>query len=230
MDDLIIKDRVFVIRLFITRNILSQYNSAFKEVHESISGGFRLYNQFCVFVYSQLQAIFSTTHLGNVADWDSYLSLNMDDETLPYKTVDEFLLDRDLSNLINDSKIPTPRRFIAQVISFYRCFLKILLTSELATSSFSRGLSSFDEAVVLGGSEVHYVDSIQLLCGYFVLQKWIPPHIKPVVVSEYCSLITKFRSDKICNNKEWVSFFSCHYELQSRIELFRLFRICCETL
>ena len=230
MDDLIIKDRVFVIRLFITRNILSQYNSAFKEVHESISGGFRLYNQFCVFVYSQLQAIFSTTHLGNVADWGSYLSLNMDDETLPYKTVDEFLLDRDLSNLINDSKIPTPRRFIAQVISFYRCFLKILLTSELATSSFSRGLSSFDEAVVLGGSEVHYVDSMQLLCGYFVQQKWIAPHIKPVVVSEYCSLITKFRSDKICNNKEWVSFFSCHYELQSRIELFRLFRICCETL
>ena len=84
MDDLIIKDRVFVIRLLITRNILSQYNSAFKEVHESISGGFRLYNQFCVFAYSQLQAIFSTTHLGNVADWDSYLSLNMDDETLPF--------------------------------------------------------------------------------------------------------------------------------------------------
>ena len=154
----------------------------------------------------------------------------MDDETLPYKTVDEFLLDRDLTNLINYSKIPTPRRFIAQVISFYRCFLKILLTSEMATSSFSRGLSSFDEAVVLGGSEVHYVDSIQVLCGYFVQQKWIAPHTKPVVVSEYCSLITKFRFDKICNNKEWVSFFSCHYELQSRIELFRLFRICCETL
>ena len=136
MDDLIIKDRVFVIRLFITRNILSQYNSIFKEVHGTISGGFRLYNQFCFFVYSQLQAIFSTTHLENVADWDNYLSFNMDDETLPYKTVDEFLLDRDLSNLSNDSKIPTPRRFIAQVISFYRCFSKILLASEMATLHF----------------------------------------------------------------------------------------------
>ena len=83
---------------------------------------------------------------------------------------------------------------------------------------------------VLSGSEVHYTDSIQLLCGYFVQQNWIAPHTKPVVVSEYCSLITKFRSDKICNNKDWVSFFSCHYEFQSRIELFRLFRICCETL
>ena len=116
----------------------------------------------------------------------------MDDETLPYETVDEFLLDQDLSNLINDSKAPTPRRFIAQVISFYGSFLKILLTSELTTSSFSRGLSSFDEAVVLGGSEVHYLNSIQLLCGYFVQQKWIAPNTKPVVVSEYCSLITKF--------------------------------------
>ena len=27
-----------------------------------------------------------------------------------------------------------------------------------------------------------------------------------------------------------MSFFSCQYELQSRIELFRLFRFCCETL
>ena len=230
MDDLIIKDRGFVIRLFITRNILSHYNSIFKEVHGTISGGTRLYRQFSVFVYSQLQANFSTTHLEKVADWDIYFSLNMDDETLPYKTVDEFLLDRDLSNLVNDNKIPTPKRFIAQVNSFYRASLKLLLTSELATSSFSRGLSSFDEAEVLSGCEVHYTDCIQLLCGYFIQQKWIAPHTKPVVVSEYCSLITKFRSDKICSNKEWVSFFSCHYELQSRIELFRLFRICCETL
>ena len=84
--------------------------------------------------------------------------------------------------------------------------------------------------MVLGGSEVHYVDSIQLLCGYFVQQNWIASHTKPVVVSEYCSLNTKYRSDKICNNNEWVSFISCHYELQSRIELFRLFRICCETV
>ena len=91
----------------------------------------------------------------------------MDDENLPYKAVDEFLLDRDLSDLINERKVPTPRRFIAQVISFYRCFLKILLTSELATSSFSRVLSSIDEAVVVGSSVVHYTDSIQLLCGYF---------------------------------------------------------------
>ena len=155
----------------------------------------------------------------------------MDDEKLVFKTVDEFLQDKDFSDLMQKSKIPTPRRFVSQVVSFYKCFLKKLLTSELATSSFTRGLSSFDEVVVKVGNSAHYTDSIQLLCGFFVQQKWIAPSVKPVIVSEYCSLVTNFRLDKVDNgSKEWVSFFSRYYELQSRAELFRLFRICCETL
>ena len=150
---------------------------------------------------------------------------------LVFKTVDEFLQDKDFSDLMQKSKIPTPRRFVSQVVSFYKCFLKKLLTSELATSSFARGLSSFDEVVVEVGNSAHYTDSIQLLCGYFVQQKWISPSVKPVIVSEYCSLVTKFRLDNVDNgSKEWMSFFSRYYELQSRAELFRLFRICCETL
>ena len=92
-------------------------------------------------------------------------------------------------------------------------------------------MSSFDEVVVKVGNSAHYTDSIQMLCGYFVQQKWIAPSVKPVIVSEYCSLVTKFRLDKVDNgSKEWVSFFSRYYELQSRAELFRFFRICCETL
>ena len=155
----------------------------------------------------------------------------MDDEKLVFKTVDEFLQDKDFSDLMQKSKIPTSRRFVSQVVSFYKCFLKKLLTSELATSSFARGLSSFDEVVVKVGNSAHYTDSIQLPCGYFVQQKWIAPSVKPVIVSEYCSLVTKFRLDKVDNgSEEWVSFFSRYYELQSRAELFRLFRICCETL
>ena len=205
-------------------------NSIFKEVRATVSGGFRLYNQFCVFIYAQLQVIFPASFLGNIADWDSYMTLDLSDDNLPYKTVDEFLLDRDFSDLIDRSKISTPRRFVSQAISFYRCFIRSLLTSELATSPLARGLSSFDEAVIRDGAEAHYSDSIQLLCGCFVQQKWIAPHLKPVIVSEYCSLVTKFRSDKFFSNKEWISSFSCYYELQCRVELFRLFRICCETL
>ena len=205
-------------------------NSIFKEVRATVSGGFRLYNQFCVFIYAQLQMIFPASFLGNVADWDSYLTLDLTDDNLPYKSVDEFLQNRDFSDLVDRSKISTPRRFVSQAISFYRCFIKSLLTSELASSSLARGLSSFDEAVIRDGIEAHYSDSIQLLCGYFIRQKWIAPHLKPVIVSEYCSLVTKFRLDKVTPVKELISFFSCYYELQCRVELFRLFRICCETL
>ena len=132
----------------------------------TVSGGFRLYNQFCVFIYAQLQVIFPARFLGNVADWDSYMTLDLSDDNLPYKTVDEFLLDRDFSDLIDRSKISTPRRFVSQTISFYRCFIRSPLTNELATSPLARGLSSFDEAVIRDGAEAHYSDSIQLLCGY----------------------------------------------------------------
>ena len=115
-------------------------------------------------------------------------------------------------------------------IAFYRQFVKLWLASELASSTFARGLSSFDEVVVKEGSEANHTDSIQLLLSYFVDQKWIALHVEPVIVSEYCSLVTKFRVDKVTSTKEWVSFFTCNYELQNRLELFRLFKICGETL
>ena len=145
------------------------------------------------------------------------MQLNMSEVTLPIKTVDEFLQDKDLSDLLYRSKIPTPRKFAEQAISFYRYFVKQLLSCEMATSSFARGLSSFDEAVIRDGEEAQYEDSIQTLAGYFVQQRWISPHVKPVIVSEYCSLVTKFRADKVSSSKEWVSFISCYYELQMQI-------------
>ena len=99
------------------------------------------------------------------------MQLNMSECTLPVKTVDEFLQDKDLSNLLCKSKIPTPRKFAEQAISFYRYFIKQLFSCEMATSSFARGLSSFDEAVIRDGEEAQYEDSIQVLAGYFVQQR-----------------------------------------------------------
>ena len=174
--------------------------------------------------------MFPTSFLGSISNWDNYMQLNMSGVTLPIKTVDELLQDKDLSDLLCRSMIPIPRRFAEQDISFYRYFIKQLLSCEMATSSFARGLSSFDEAVIRDGEETQYEVSIQTLVGYFVQQRWIPSHVKPIVVSEYCSLVTKIRADKISSSKEWVSFISCYYELQGRVELFRLFKVCCETL
>ena len=104
------------------------------------------------------------------------------------------------------------------------------MTNDIATSAFVRWLSAFDEPVVRVGREADYTEAIQLLSGYFVQQKWIAPSVKPVIVSEYCSLVTKLRSDKFLAAKDWVETFSCHYELQSRAELFDLFKVCCEAL
>ena len=177
-----------------------------------------------------MQTIFPTSFLGSISNWDNYMQLNMSEVTLPIKTVDEFLQDKDLSDLLYRSKIPTPRKFAEQAISFHRYFVKQLLSCEMVTSSFARGLLSFDEAVIRDGEEAQYEDSIQTLAGYFVQQRWISPHVKPVIVNEYCSLVSKFRADKVSSSKEWVSFISCYYELQCRLELFRLFKVCCESL
>ena len=234
MDDLIIKDRVFVGRLFITRNILSQlvffsncllansfpyatlvscywcsirvswvisrldsfrfcFRQFYLQVRATVSGGFRLYNQFCVFIYAQLQVIFPACFLGNVDDWDSYLTLDLTVDNLPYKSVEEFLQDRDFSDLVDRSKISTPRRFVGQAISFYRCFIKSLFTSELGSSSLARGLSLFDEAVIRDDIGAHYSDSIQLLCGYFIQQNLGCSQSKNSPFGTFCHLPTSIR-------------------------------------
>ena len=154
----------------------------------------------------------------------------MHDPTLPFKSADDVLLHHDLSDLLKTSRISTPRRLVGQVISFYKYFIKLLLTNDLATSAFVRGLSAFDEPVVRVGREAEYTEAIQLLAGCFVQHKWIAPSVKPVVVSEYCSLITKLRSERLPTSKGWVKTFFCQYELQCRIELFNLFKTYCEVL
>ena len=128
--------------------LLVSDNSTIREVHTTVAWGFRLFNQFCVFIYTQLLAILPASS-GDISDWDKYLHLDLDDETLPYQTVDEFLHDPDFSDLITRSKISTPRRFVSQAVAFYRLFGK-LLSSNLAPSTFARGLSCFDQAVLRG--------------------------------------------------------------------------------
>ena len=153
----------------------------------------------------------------------------MDDFTLPFKTVLDMLQDHDLSNLLSKTKISTPRQFVGQFFAFYKHFINLLLT-KVATSAFVRGLSAFYEPVVRSGREADYTDAIQNLAGYFVQQKWMAPHTKPVLVSEYCSLITELRSENFPTVKDRLGTFSCHHELQCRIELFHFFKTCCQAL
>ena len=105
-----------------------------------------------------------------------------------------------------------------------------MFSCEVTTSSFARGLSSFDEAGIRDGEEAQYEDSIQFLAGYLVQQRWISPHTKPVVISEFCSPVTKIRADKVHISQELVSFISCYYDLQCRVKFSRIFKIGSETL
>ena len=56
----------------------------------------------------------------------------------------------------------------------------------------------------------------------------------PPPEASYCQRILfpchQISFGKVSFSKEWVASFSFYYELQCRVELFRLFRVCCEAL
>ena len=87
-------------------------NSAFSELQLQASGGFRLFDQFTVFIYSQLQNILPDSALGSVSNWDKFLQLDLNDTTLPFKTAAEFILNEDSHQLVIASKLPRPTKFV----------------------------------------------------------------------------------------------------------------------
>ena len=154
-----------------------------------MDSGFRLFNKFAVFLYSQLQSILPDQTLGSISDWDSYLCLDLDRTDLPFKTAAEFVLNVDYHNLVITSKLPRPSKFIDQSIAFCKPFCKILLQHELVSSDLIRGLSSFDFAVMIDGPERHYISSVEKLTTCFVKLGWLSPSDKVKCVSQYRSLV-----------------------------------------
>ena len=81
--------------------------------------GFRLFNKFAVFLYSQLQNILPDQILGSITDWENYLCLDLDRTDLRIKTASDFVLNVDYHNLM----IATAR----QIHRTINCVLQILL-------------------------------------------------------------------------------------------------------
>ena len=187
--------------------------------------GFRLYNQFAVFVYFQLQSILPDNFLGDISDWDKYITLNLKRTDLPFKTPDEFILNSDFHQLVLSSKLPRPRKFVERSIAFYNTFCGILLSHKIVTSGFIRGLSCFDSAVILEATEENYISCIELLTTHFVEKGWISSSEKTTSVSQYRSLVAKFRSSEATATEDWFHFLSLHYEPQNLNELHRLFKL-----
>ena len=201
-------------------------NSAFHNLLSSPLGGFRLYSQFAVFVYSQLQSILSDEVLGSVTDWDKFLNLDMDDTNLKFKGRAEFLQNKDFSTLVSQSRVPTPSKFVDQCITFYQSFCRILLNHDVLRSDLVRGLSCFDPAVLLDSPEKHYRDCIERLVSYFAECGWLPTTSKDLVVSQYRSFVSKIRKEKV-NPDDWLEFLSGSYEMRNRSELHNVFKYAC---
>ena len=205
-------------------------NSAFSEVIRQVDSGFRLYNQFAVFTYRQLQNLFPDSYLGDISDWDGYLKIDLTSPDLPFKTPAEFVLQPDYHALIVSSHLPRPGKFVEQSISFCKSFCAALLNHEIVKSELIRGLSAFDHAVMLDGPEKNYLSAIENLTSHFLSSGWISSSDKITTVSQYRSFAIKLRSEDGINRDEWIRFLVSHHEMQSRPELLQIFKFACLCL
>ena len=166
----------------------------------------RLHSSYATFVYSQPQAIWPDSYLGDVSDWDHYLSVDLTSSDLPFKSVTDFLKNKDLADLVKQSDLPTPTHFVEQSLSFYKSLCTLLLKHNVRRSKFVRGMSNFDVAVILHWREEDYNEELEQLCDFFVQRDWISDTVKPLVLSEYRSFVEKFRSVEPDYDTDWVTF------------------------
>ena len=179
------------------------------------------------FVYSQLNAILPTSFLGDISNWDKFLSIDLTSADLPLKGPTEFLRDRGFANLVARAEIPTPTHFVEQAVCFYKHFCSLLLKHSIGPSKLIRGMSIFDESVIRHGEDANYRHECEQLCDNLSRYQWIPNSAKPVVLSEYCSFVEKFRSNDVSCDEDWVSFLSGFYELHCRENFPTVFILCC---
>ena len=86
--------------------------SAFKGVIGLNSDGFRIYSFYATLVYSQLQTILPDSFLGDISDWDHYLSIDITSTNVPFKSVTGFLKYTDFADLVKQSDLSTPTHFV----------------------------------------------------------------------------------------------------------------------
>ena len=177
-------------------------------------------------MYSQLQTILPDSFLGDISDWDRFLSIDLSSD-LPFKSVTDFLRNKDFADLVNKSDLPTPTHFVEQALCFYKSLCTLLLKHSIRKSKLIRGMSVFDEAVILHGREEDYEEESDQLCDFLIQRDWISSSIKPLILSEYRSFFEKFRSCEVQYDTDWVTFMSGYYELQCRTDLFSVFKLCC---
>ena len=184
-------------------------NSAFSETRNQFGSGFRLYNQYAVFVYRQLQNILPDSVFGNISEWDCSLSLDLTRTDLPFKSADEFNFNEAFHRLVTTSKLPSPSKFVDQTISFCKSFCGILLLHEIVKSCLVRRLACFDSAVFLHGTEEQYTCAVESLTGHIV-DVGCTTSEKTKAVSQYRSFVTKLRACGVPQPEDWFQFLVSH--------------------
>ena len=193
--------------------------SAFSEVQKGVEGGFRAFNQFAVFIYSQLQSILPDETLGSISDWDNFLQLDLSQANLPFKTPDEYVLNEGFHRLVAASKLPPPSKFVEQSFCFSKTFCKLIMEHENVKSKLMRSLSAFDPEVMLYESEAEHTVAIESLSSHFVSAGLVSSSDKVKAVSQYRAFVTKLRLEPALEYQDWIHFISSHHELQRRPEL-----------
>ena len=188
--------------------------------------GFRVFSAFATFVYSQLQAILPDSFLGDISNWDHFLTIDLSSPNLPYKTVADFLRNKDFADQVAESDLPTPSHFVEQALCFCKNVCILLLKHKLCKSKLVRSFSIFDEAVIRFGEEVDYTHEPEMLCDFFVQQKWVSPAAKPLILSAYWSFVERFKTHDVSYEGEWITFLTNYYKLHCRENLFSIFKLC----
>ena len=165
-------------------------DSAFSGVQRLFRIGFRLYNQIALFVYSQLQSVLQDKYLGDISDWDQYLTIDLRRTDLPFKTPNENVLKTDFHRLVLSNKLRRPGN----------TFCGILLKYKVVTSDLLRGLSCFDSADSLEAKQEKYISGVERLTTHFVQNGWNSSsdkttNRKPVSISRGQILMLRGDSD-----------------------------------
>ena len=117
--------------------------SAFKGVNGvTSSDGFRVYSAYTTFVYSQLQVILPNSFLGDISNWDYFMSIDLTAPDLPLKTASDLLKNKEFADLVKESELPTPSRFVEQALCFHKNVCILLLKQKLCKSKLVRGFPS----------------------------------------------------------------------------------------
>ena len=112
------------------------------------------------------------------------LRAHVPESDLPFKTTADLLKNKEFADLVAESELTTPSRFVEQSLCFYKNVCTLLLEQILCKSKlvadflFSIKLSSVTEKIMI----------TLILCDFLVQHKWISRAIKPLFLNSmvYC--------------------------------------------